>query len=77
MIVTGWASLVELMYETRNAYKILVGRPEGRRLLWRLRRLWNNHIDISRIMTCDVNLLGDSINTIKENSETLLEAVGT
>jgi hypothetical protein len=30
-----WAGLVSLMGEVRNAYNILVGKPEGKRLLER------------------------------------------
>jgi hypothetical protein len=32
------------MGETRNAYKILVGKPEGKRPLQRLRHRWDNNI---------------------------------
>jgi hypothetical protein len=32
------------MGETRNAYKILVGKTEGNRLLGRLRRRWEDNI---------------------------------
>jgi hypothetical protein len=34
------------MGETRNAYKILVGRPEGKRPLGRPRRRWADNIEI-------------------------------
>jgi hypothetical protein len=34
------------MGETRNAYRILVGKPEGRRPLGRPRRRWVNNIKI-------------------------------
>jgi hypothetical protein len=30
------------MEELRKAYKILVGKPEGDRLLWKLTRTWGN-----------------------------------
>jgi hypothetical protein len=32
------------MGEKRGAYMILVGRPEGRRRLWRSRRRWEDNI---------------------------------
>jgi hypothetical protein len=32
------------MGETRNAYRILVGKPEGKRLLGRPRRRWADNI---------------------------------
>jgi hypothetical protein len=35
-----WAGHVALMWEKRNAYRILVGIPEGKRQLGRPRREW-------------------------------------
>jgi hypothetical protein len=35
-----WAGHVARMGEKRNAYRILVGKPEGKRLLGRPRRRW-------------------------------------
>jgi hypothetical protein len=32
------------MSEERNAYRILVGKPEGKRLIGRPRRKWENNI---------------------------------
>jgi hypothetical protein len=39
-----WAGHIARMGEKRGAYRILVGRPEGRRLLGRPRRRWANNI---------------------------------
>jgi hypothetical protein len=39
-----WAGHVARMGEGRGAYRILVGRPEGRRPLGRPRRRWENNI---------------------------------
>jgi hypothetical protein len=39
-----WAGHVARMGEVRNAYSILVGRPEGRRPLGRTRRRWEDNI---------------------------------
>jgi hypothetical protein len=39
-----WAGHVACMGEGRGAYKILVGRPEGRRPLGRPRRRWEDNI---------------------------------
>jgi hypothetical protein len=39
-----WAGHVARMGEGRCAYRILVGRPEGRRPLGRPRRRWENNI---------------------------------
>jgi len=32
------------MKDMRNPYKILVGKPEGKRQLWRRRRGWEDNI---------------------------------
>jgi hypothetical protein len=39
-----WAEHVARMGEKRNAYRILVGKPEGKRLLGRPRRRWVDNI---------------------------------
>jgi hypothetical protein len=39
-----WAGYVARMGATRNAYRILVGKPEGKRPLGRPRRRWVNNI---------------------------------
>jgi hypothetical protein len=41
-----WAGHVARMGEKRNAYRILVGKPEGRRPLGRPRRRWVDNIKI-------------------------------
>jgi hypothetical protein len=43
-----WAGYVARMGETRNAYRILVGKSEGRRPLGRLRRRWVDNIKMGR-----------------------------
>jgi hypothetical protein len=40
----GWAGHVARMGEKRNAYRILVGNPEGKRPLGRPRRRWVDNI---------------------------------
>jgi hypothetical protein len=47
----GWAGHVAQVGERRNAYRILMGRPEGRRPLGRPRRRWvdNNKMDLREI----------------------------
>jgi hypothetical protein len=37
------------MREIRNAYKILVGKPEGRKQLGKLRRLWEDNINVHHV----------------------------
>jgi hypothetical protein len=39
-----WAGHVVHMGEMRNAYKILVGKPEGKRPFLRLRHRWEDNI---------------------------------
>jgi hypothetical protein len=42
--IMRWAGHVARMGETRNAYRILVGKPEGKRPLGRPRRRWLDNI---------------------------------
>jgi hypothetical protein len=39
-----WASHVARIWEKRNAYRLLVGKPEGKRPLRRPRRRWVDNI---------------------------------
>jgi hypothetical protein len=39
-----WAGHVANMWDKRNAYRILVGKPEGKRQLGRPRRRWEDNI---------------------------------
>jgi hypothetical protein len=41
-----WAGHVARMGETRNAYRILVGKPEGKRPLGRPKRRWVDNFKI-------------------------------
>jgi hypothetical protein len=52
-----WAGHVARMVEERGAYRILVGRPEGRRPLGRPRRRWEDNIkmDIREVGWGDMN----------------------
>jgi hypothetical protein len=42
-----WAGNVARMGETRNAYRIMVGMPAGKRLLGRPRRRWVDNIKMN------------------------------
>ncbi|KAJ4443490.1 hypothetical protein ANN_05162 [Periplaneta americana] len=42
-----WAGYVARMVESRNAYRVLVGRPEGKRPLGRPRRRWEDNIKMA------------------------------
>jgi len=39
-----WAGHVARMGEERGVYRVLVGKPEGKRLLGRARHIWVNNI---------------------------------
>jgi len=40
----GWAGNVARVGDSRGAYRVLVGRPDGKRTLGRLRRRWKDNI---------------------------------
>jgi hypothetical protein len=44
--MTRWAGHVARMGEKRNAYRIVVGKPEGKRPLGRPRRRWVDNVKI-------------------------------
>jgi hypothetical protein len=48
------------MEEKRNAYRLLVGKPEGRRQLGRPRCRWVDNImmDLGEVRWCDVDWIG-------------------
>jgi hypothetical protein len=52
-----WAGHVTRIGEKRNAYRILVGKPEGKRPLGRPRLRWENNIrmDLRDIGWCDMD----------------------
>jgi hypothetical protein len=54
-----WAGHVARMGENRNAYRLLVGKPEGRRPLGRPRRRWldNIRMRIAEVGWGDVDLI--------------------
>jgi hypothetical protein len=55
-----WAGHVARMGEKRNAYRLLVGKPEGRRPLGRPRRRWldNIRMDFVEVGWGDVDWIG-------------------
>jgi hypothetical protein len=55
-----WAGHVARMGEKRNAYKLLVGTPEGKRPLGRPRRRWVDNIkmDLGEVGWSDVDWIG-------------------
>jgi hypothetical protein len=42
----GWAGHVARMGERRGVYRVLVGRPEGKRPVGRSRRRWEDNIEL-------------------------------
>jgi hypothetical protein len=52
-----WAGHVARMGEKRNAYRLLVGKPEGKRPLGRPRRRWMDNIrmDLGKVGWSDVD----------------------
>jgi hypothetical protein len=55
-----WAGHVARMGEKRNAYRLLVGKSEGKRPLGRPRRRWvdNIRMDLGEVEWSDVDLIG-------------------
>ena len=55
-----WAGRVARMEEERGAYRVLVGKPEGKRLLWRPRRRWvdNIRMDLQEVGCENVDWIG-------------------
>jgi hypothetical protein len=58
----GWAGHVARMGEKRNAYRLLVGKPEGKRPLRRPRRRWvdNFRMDLGEVGLGDVDWIGQA-----------------
>jgi hypothetical protein len=55
-----WTGHVARMGEKRNAYRLLVGKPEGKRQLGRPRRRWvdNIRMDLGEVGWGDVDRIG-------------------
>jgi hypothetical protein len=55
-----WAGNVARMREKRNAYRLLVGKPEGKRPLQRPRHRWVDNIkrDLGEVGWADVDWIG-------------------
>jgi len=70
-----WAGHVARMVEERRAYRFLVGKPEGKRLLGRPRRRWVDNIkmDLQEVGCGYVDWIGLAQN--KDMWRTLVSAV--
>jgi hypothetical protein len=60
----SWAGHVARMGENRDAYRLLVGKPEGKRPLGRPRRSWvdNIRMDLGDVVWGDVGGIGPAKN---------------
>jgi hypothetical protein len=60
LINKRWAGHVERIGEKRNAYRLLVGKPEGKRPLGRPRRRWvdNFRMDLREVGWGDMDWIG-------------------
>ena len=62
-----WAGHVARIEQSRNAYRVLMGKPEGKRPLWRTRRGWEDNIKMDlREMGCDP---GDWIDLAEDRDQ--------
>jgi hypothetical protein len=66
-----WAGHVALMGEERNLYKVLMGKPEGKRRLGRPRRRWEDGIrmDLREIGWGSVDLIQLARDTVSGSCE--------
>ncbi|KAJ4438444.1 hypothetical protein ANN_14389 [Periplaneta americana] len=70
-----WAGHVAHMGESRNAYRVLVGRPEGKRSLGRPRRRWEDNIKMDlREVGYDVSHGKMMISESESDSDVLFES---
>jgi hypothetical protein len=60
MYIYNWTGLVARMGEKRNAFRLLVGKPEGKRPEGRPRRRWvdNIRMDLGEMGWGDVDWIG-------------------
>ena len=70
-----WAGHVAHMCEDRGVYRVLVGKPEGRRPLGRPRRRWvdNNRMDLQEVGCGYMNCIG--LAQDRDRWRTLVSAV--
>ena len=62
-----WAGHVARMEQSRNAYRVLMGKPEGKRPLGRPRRRWDDNIKmVLREVGCNP---GDCIHLAEDRDQ--------
>ena len=75
MYIMRWAGHVARMGEERGEYRVLVGKPEGKRPLGRLRRRWvdNIRMDLQEVGCGYVDWIG--LARDRDSWRTLVSAV--
>ena len=70
-----WAGQVAHMGKERGVYSFLVGKPEGKRPLWRPRRRWvdNIRMDLQEVECGDIDWIG--LAQDRDRWRTLVSAV--
>jgi len=68
-----WAGHVARMGEGRDVYRILVGKPEGKRPVGRPRRRWEDNIDLQEVGCGDIDWI--DLAQDKDRWRTLVTAV--
>ena len=62
-----WAGHIARMEQSRNSYRVLVGKPEGKRHLRRPRHRWEDNIKMDlREVSC---IPGDSIAVVGDRNQ--------
>jgi hypothetical protein len=67
------------MGEKRNAYRLLLGKPEGKKPLGRPRRRWvdNIRMDLGEVGWCDVDWIGLAQEQVESCCEFSIEPTGS
>jgi hypothetical protein len=64
-----WEGHAAHMGEMRNVYKILVGKPEGRRQFGRPRHRWEDNIRMDRVRSCELDSAGSGYGPVAGSYE--------
>jgi hypothetical protein len=72
-----WAGHVTRMGETRNAYRLLVGKPEGKGQLGRPRRRWADNIKMDLVEVCGLDWSSSGYGQVESSCECGYEPLGS
>jgi hypothetical protein len=72
-----WADHVARKGDIRNAYKILIGKPEEKRLLVRPRRRWENGFKRHKLERCCLHSSGSGLGPVVNSCELSNELPGS